>query len=289
MKTIRYVLEAVLLYSLFYTFKIMPLDFASATGGWLGQKIGPKLAASRKALRNLDLAMPDMPAEKKADVIAGMWENLGRVMAEYPHLPAIAQKRTRIKNEHILSAYLGKDTPCILVSAHIGNWEVPIPTAWITLQKEIHITYRAPNNPWSDKLLNKARTLDGQISAYPKAPSAAYQIVRALKKGATVGILIDQKFNEGIEAAFFGRSAMTNPAFVALGQKMNCPVIPVRCRRLNGADFEIKAYEPLKLKDETTGKNIPVEHVIKEAHSLLEEWITDTPEQWLWLHRRWKD
>lgn len=112
--------------------------------------------------------------------------------------------------------------------------------------------------------------------------------MKTLKDARSLGILIDQKYNEGIEADFFDMPAMTNPIFVQLCQRYKCPLIPVRNERLDGCSFRLTSYPPLETFN-ADGTSRPVEDVIKDAHQLLETWIKERPEQWMWLHHRWKD
>lgn len=287
MKNIRYAFEAALLHLLFFIFGEMPTHISSAVGGWLGRLIGPRLAASRKALRNIEAALPNLSSEQHEHAIRGMWDNLGRIIAEYPHLEKIGKHHVQIEGyEHILNDDV-KASGALLISAHMGNWEICSASMLKQYDTPIDLTYRAPNNPWSDKLLSKVRTLNGRIQTYSKSRQGGKGLIDALKNKRLIGILIDQKYNEGISAPFFGMPAMTNPVFVQLAQKYKAPIIPVRGQRLDGANFKLTFYEPLKTFDES-GAPLPIEDVISQAHEYLEEWITQKPEQWLWLHRRWK-
>ncbi len=289
MKKIRYFFEGLLLWFLFGFFKLFTPKMSSNMGGYIGRTIGPKLAASRKAYRHIQLAMPNTPKERQDEIVRGMWDNLGRLIAEYPHLEKIAVEHTKINNLDRLKPYLDdKDQAIIFIGAHLGNWEVNSTATLKQLNHPIDLTYRAPNNPWSAYLLNKARTLNGRLTAYPKARESGRLIMRAIKDKKTLGILIDQKYNPGLEVNFFSKPAMTNPIFVSLAQKYKCALIPVRNQRVNGCNFVITPYPPLRLF-EKDGSPRPVEDIIKEAHSLLEAWIADKPEQWIWLHRRWKN
>ncbi len=279
MKKIRYAFEALFLLLLFLFSKILPVQWASGFGGWIGDVIGMRLAASRKAHTNLKAALPDMSDGERQDIVRGMWNNLGRVMMEYPHLEHIGRDRTEIIGTEILEQY--KDRPAILFTAHLANWEV-CPIAALT-QQDFKVTsiYRAPNNPFSDKMLLRARTLGSKLRTIPKSKSGTRHLIKALKNNEHIGVLIDQKYNEGVKADFFGQPAMTSPAFVQLAQKFDCPLIPLKIERLNGCAFKMTILPPLDIKDK------PVEDVINHSHALLEGWITDHPAQWLWLHRRW--
>jgi len=210
-----------------------------------------------------------------------MWDNLGRVMMEYPYITPTAKNKTTIHNFEILQAYKGQSI--IFISAHLGNWEICPPAFALQHDLLADPMYRPPNNPFSDWILNKARTLNGRLHPIPKSKAGTKQLFQTLKAGQSVGILIDQKYNEGIESHFMGYPAMTTPSFAQLAQKFNAPVIPLQIIRSKGTNFEIIVHPPLNIK------NKEITDIIQQAHSQLELWINENPGQWLWLHRRWKD
>jgi Kdo2-lipid IVA lauroyltransferase/acyltransferase len=280
MQTAIYIVQAALLQLLMWIFAILPLDTASAFGGWIGRTIGPLLGASKRAGRHLEIAFPGMPTEEKKKITRDMWENIGRNLAEYPHLAQIGRERLTIHNEHIIKDVIAAGNGGVFFSAHVGNWEAPVPGMLARYGVAASLTYRALNNTYADNILRRYRTLAEKIKAYPKARESGKLLISDLKNKGYLAILIDQKYNEGVAVPFFGRPAMTNPIFIELAQKYKCPVIPVRCKRVNGVHFEITLHEPLKINR--------TEQALAEAHSILESWIKDAPEQWLWLHRRWK-
>ena len=286
MKQFRYLLEACVLYVFYYLCRILPVDAASGLGGWLGRTIGPRLAASRKALRHLEQALPELSEEQRRRTVRDMWDNLGRVLAEYPHLETIGRERTTFINKHILEDLCAKGGPAVFIGGHLANWEVSSAALLTQLGHPVDLTYRAVNNPFADALLRRARTLNGKLRAFPKSRESGKHILRTVKEGRFLGILIDQKYNEGVAVPFFGRPAMTNPIFVQLGQKYDCPIVPVCGKRLKGAHFEIHIAEPLSVFSED-GNPLPVEKIIENAHLYLENRIREEPGQWIWLHRRW--
>ncbi len=284
LKKIRYIAEAAILVVLLSLFRLLPLDRASALGGWLGRTIGPRLATTRKAKRNVEAALPGLNAQRQDEIISAMWDNLGRVFAEYPHLETIGRTRVTFENAGIIETLIAANQPFMVISAHSGNWEIAAAAMLARFDKPLDLTYRAPNNPWVDKMLLRARTLGGVIKAYPKSRGGGQEIVRAMREGRYIAMLVDQKYNEGIEMPFLGRPAMTNPAFAQLAQKFGYPVIPVRIERQDGARFTITIEQPLATDaDNTTGD------ILAQAHTRLEDWICQQPGQWLWLHRRWKE
>lgn len=281
MKRARYFLEAVLLATLMAIFKAMPLDMASAIGGAAGRFIGPRLAASRKALRQVAEALPELTEAEQRKVIAGMWDNLGRVMAEYPHLEKIGRERVTINCAAGVEEMFRRGQPCLIIASHMANWEIGSALMLAHFNVIMDLTYRAPNNPWADRLLMNARSLGGRIRGYAKSRAGGMEIIKAMRAGKTLAIMIDQKYNEGLAIPFFGRPAMTNPVFVQLAHKFNYPVLPAQIERTGGAHFIVTFHEPLAIEGKETGQ------VILEANAHLERWIRKRPEQWLWLHRRW--
>lgn len=278
-KKIRYSIEALTLSIFMIISKLLPLDWASAMGGFIGRTLGPRMAVSRKAKAHLQIAFPDIDESRINEIITGMWDNLGRVMMEYPHLTKIGKERTEIVGTDILERY--RSQPTLIISGHFANWECCPPALYLQHNHQASPIYRAPNNPLSDKMLEYTRSLAGKIKAIPKSKSGTRHIFNALKEGRFIGMLLDQKYNEGVAVNFFGKPAMTSPIFVQLAQKFNCPVIPLRIERTNGANFKITIEEPIDIRGKTP------ETVISEIHTMFEQWITDRPEQWLWLHKRW--
>lgn len=287
MKSIFYLLQGSLLSILMFIFGALPLDAASNLGGWIGRTIGPLLGVSKRARKHLEVAFPGMPDAEKKKITLEMWDNLGRVIGEYPHLEEIAKSRVTVKNEHIVKDALARGAGAIFISAHIGNWETHVPALLARHGVAAALTYRGMNNPHADNILRRLRTLKGKLKAFPKARESGRALLMEMKNKGCVAILIDQKFNEGVEAHFFGKPAMTNPVFVQLAQKFRVPLIAVQCERTGGANFELCVHVPLKLFDDA-GAPLTAEGVIAQAHAILEGWIRETPGQWLWLHRRWR-
>lgn len=281
MKKIRYLAEYLALRFALLIFRLMPLDAASATGGGLGRAIGPRLAASRKAMRNLENALPELTADERREIVRGMWDNLGRVIAEYPHLEQIVRERLTVTADESAARLMRDNAPCMMIGAHCANWEVGGLTMYFHFGKTVDLTYRAPNNPWVDERLLKLRTLNGLLRAHAKSRSGGQELIRAMREGRYTGMLIDQKYNEGLAVPFFNRPAMTNPAFVQLSVKFGYHIVPWQVERLKGAHFHITIYPPLETKNRETVD------VMADAHQYLERWIRKRPEQWLWLHRRW--
>jgi KDO2-lipid IV(A) lauroyltransferase len=283
-----YIAQAVLLGLFLGLCRLLPIDWASAMGGWIGRTVGPRMGQTRKALRNLQRAMPENSPAENARIIRGMWDNLGRTIAEYPHLPRICAQleggRVRvdgIENFYALAAHKG---PGILFSGHFANWEIA-PYLARKAGMSLGLVYRTPNNPWADRLITRFRDAPANFA---KGAQGARELFVYLKRGGRAGMLVDQKMNDGIPVPFFGRDAMTAPAIAQLGLRLGCMLAPAWTERLEGARFRIVVHPPLTLTP--TGDRLADERALMvRVNQMLEEWIRTRPEQWLWLHRRWPD
>jgi Kdo2-lipid IVA lauroyltransferase/acyltransferase len=271
-------------------FRVLPVDWASGIGGFLARMIGSRLGITKRADENLKRALPHLTPAERRQVIAGMWDNLGRVIAEYPHLDKfrLFEKNSRIEGIDGGNILATRDPAkkYIFFSAHYGNWEIAIRTA---AQAGFEVTgvYRAPNNPIVDRFMLWARGAEGG-ELVPKGDIAAKKAFGALREGRALCMLVDQKMNDGIPVPFFGRDAMTAPALAVLALRYDCAVVPIRMERTNGARFRMISEPPLTLRK--TGDNDADRRALMvEVNAIVERWVRERPEQWLWLHRRWPD
>ena len=276
MKNIRYFAEASILWLAFLIFRALPYRKASDLGGWIGRSIGPKLAASRKAYKNIAAALPGKTEDEYKFIVRDMWNNLGRVIAEYPHLREIIQDVKVVGMEHLESM----PDSFVILGAHNANWELM--PFFFNYRANLPVTaiYRAPNNPYSEKLLDQCRNPEDRGVYTPKSSSGSRQLVKTLHQDGRIVILFDQKYNQGIEATFFGRPAMTSTSFSQLARKYDCPILPVWVER-DGHDFTIVIDKPFMIGERTDAE------MVEYGHRILEAQILKNPGQWLWLHRRW--
>jgi Kdo2-lipid IVA lauroyltransferase/acyltransferase len=278
---------AVLIYALFW---VLPLDAASGLGGFLARSVGPRLAISRRALRNLRRAIPETSEAEGRRIIRGMWDNLGRVIAEYPHLGKYhayeADGRIELQGAEIIRAQNAPGRRAIFFSGHFGNWEVAT-LAVTQAGLEVVEMYRAANNPIVDQLINHSRGVVGSELA-AKGSAGARRMLAAMKSERHIAMLIDQKTNDGIPIPFFGRDAMTAPSLAVFALRYDCAVVPVRVDRLAGARFRITVEPPLDLP-RTGDDAADTLAIMTKVNQVLERWIREQPDHWFWLHRRWPD
>ncbi len=285
-------LEALAARLLFRLLRRLGRARASNLGGRLARGIGPTLPVSRVAERNLCLAMPHLGRTARRRIIRGVWENLGRTVAEFPHLGSLRKNTLsgpgwEMVGEEILWEQARRGGPAIFVSGHIGNWELMPP---VLMQYGIRMSsmYRAAGNPLIDQLIRELRdqAMGENVPVFAKGAKGARAALSHVAKGGYLGLLVDQKMNDGVRASFFGHPAMTAPALATLALRYRATVIPGHVERIGPARFRLICETPLVLPD--TGDRLRDQLALTQTvNDLLEGWIRQKPESWLWLHRRW--
>jgi len=284
-----YPVQAVLAYVLVSVIRLLPLNTASGLGGWLGRNLGPCLRVTARARTNLEKAFPDKSDSELKSIIREMWDNLGRTLFEFPHLDRLKFDQDSDHVEVVGAEYIEQlrddGRPGICFAAHLANWELAS-LSIVRHDLPLHLIYRVPNNLLVEKVYHQRR-LDN-VGLLPKGAQGARRAIAILKEGGHLGIMLDQKMNDGIPVPFFGRDAMTAPAIAQFALKYKCPVVPVQVERLKGATFRI-TYHPPKEYEPTGDRTADVARIMTSVNARLEKWIRQNPAQWLWLHNRWPD
>ena len=285
----RNILEYIIAIFFFLLFKLLGLKLSSLLGGLIFSIYGFFSKRNLIVKKNILRVFPKISTQEQNSIIRRMWFHFGRVVGEYPNLNRIKLKNTSniiIENEKNLINPLKKYSNCLFFSAHIGNWEL---TSHLLIQKgfKISFIYRAPNNHLIDKLLRKIR-FDYGVGLIRKGNQGAKQCLKILNnKGGHIGMLIDQKMNDGISTNFFGESVKSPSAIAKFALKFNCPIIPAVCFRENSTNFRISYSKPIS-PDEL--KKIGNEkEIMNYLNKYVEIWIKEKPEQWIWFHNRWNN
>lgn len=263
---------------------------ASNVGGAVARSIGRFLPVNRVGDANLRRAMPKMDRATRRVTLRGVWDNLGRVAAELPHVgllgPSAFGPGWELEGLEHLEAVLAHGGPAIFFSAHIGNWEfLPVVAAHHGMR--LSNFYRAASNPLVDDMIKQLRARAvGDVPNFPKGAAGARAALQHLSRGGFLGMLVDQKMNDGISVPFFGHAAMTAPAAAVYALRYRCPLIPAHTQRLGPARMRLILEAPLDLPD-TGDRQQDILLVTTALNARLETWIRDRPGEWLWLHRRW--
>jgi Kdo2-lipid IVA lauroyltransferase/acyltransferase len=268
-------------------------DRASDLCGAALRRIGPLLPAHRIGQSNLRAAFPDQGPGWIEATLRGAWENLGRVGGEYVHLgriwdydPAHPNSGRIVTDDAALFYQLLHDgKPALCFTAHLANWELPAVAA-AAHGLPSAVVYRMPNNRGVADEIARIRTpLMGRLIR--TRAEAAIEMAAALERGEHLGMLVDQHFSRGEGVTFFGRRCKANPTIARLARRYDCPVVGVRVIRLSGGRFRICGTGPLDLPRNAAAE-VDVAATTQMITAIIEGWIREHPEQWLWFHRRWR-
>jgi KDO2-lipid IV(A) lauroyltransferase len=265
----------------------------SNVAGAFMRTAGPWLPEHRTGRDNLRAAFPDKSDAEIETILRGVWDNLGRVAAEIAHLDHICSghphKRTFIDyTPEAIARFLhlkNDGKPALVFAAHLGNWELPAVIAASDGLDSV-ILYRRPNlGAIADAVIALRKGLMGEL--VPSSMGAPVALARALEQGRHVAMLVDQHYTRGVDVTFFGRTCKANPLIAMLAREVECPIYGTRVIRLPGNRFRGEISEEVKPVRDADGR-IDVRGTMQAITNVVEGWIREHPEQWLWVHRRWR-
>jgi KDO2-lipid IV(A) lauroyltransferase len=274
----------------------VPFDMLANGAGRFMRTIGPLFRENKIARAQLAAAFPEKSPQEIEAILSGVWDNLGRMGAEFAHLdrlwdwdPEHPEREGRIVLEQPsidrFRTLLGDGKPALIFAAHLGNWELPAISA-ATYKLDSAVLYRRPNIKAVNDWIGETRaTHMGEIIA--TGLDAPVKISNALQRGAHVGMLVDQYYVRGVEVTFFGRKTNANPLLARLARHFNCPIHGTRIVRLPGNRFRAELTEEISPVRDAAG-DIDIAGTMQAITSAIEGWVREHPEQWLWLHRRWR-
>ncbi|MDH3974590.1 MAG: lysophospholipid acyltransferase family protein [Deltaproteobacteria bacterium] len=271
-------------------FNVLPLPAARLLGRFIGCSF---FCVSHKyrtmAVNNILKAL----SLKKIDALKmahSTFENFGVSFVEMVKFQGISREKVskyvEIEGYHNYLKAAQSEKGAFLMSAHIGNWEM-LAAVHSMLSGSISVIYKKTKNPFVEKYISKMRNKNNIVSIYRR--NSARKIVSALKKGDTVGILPDLRTNKGlrIEADFFGMPALTNYGIALLAIRTGAPIVPGFAVRTKEGRLKCIYGEPIYL--EKTGNDpSSLKKAVSRINLVLEDIIKKYPDQWYWMHDRWK-
>jgi Kdo2-lipid IVA lauroyltransferase/acyltransferase len=278
-KRIKYLLEASIVYLLYWLLYIMPIDYASALAGYIASKIGPKLRVSNIAVINLRKCFPNFSEEDIEDIVFKMWNNLGRIAGEFPHWSKMSSE-DYYKRVKFVKPVNKITRSGLLLSGHLGNFDLVPKAATDLTDHNLKFIYRPANNHYIDRMIRLEREKN-KLIMFPKGKSGLKRILEALDSGDVIGMMIDQKMNDGLEIPFFGMPAKSTNLPAKLSIKFKLPIYIGKVTRTKGVNYKVEVEE-IKI---IPGENIKT--ISCKINNILEGWIKEQPEQWFWIHRRW--
>jgi Kdo2-lipid IVA lauroyltransferase/acyltransferase len=260
------------------------------------RKIGPLFKEHRIGREQLRAAFPEKSNTEIEKILGGVWDNLGRIAIEFAHLdefcvegfgrqtPDVITYPPESKDRYDWITKSGKAT--IGFAAHLANWELPGVGAKLIGVKSA-VLYRRPNiGAVSDVIVKLREPLMGEL--IPTGLDAPVKLARLLQSGIHVGMLADQHYSKGVEVNFFGRPCLANPLIAMLARQTELPIYGMRVvRKLDGNSFWGEVSDPVEPARDKSGR-IDIKGTMQAVTAVIEGWIRQYPEQWLWLHRRWR-
>ncbi len=285
-------------YAIFRTavavFAALPLHAALRLGAWVGALFYLLDVRDRRiAMRNLRIAFPEKSVAQRRRILRASCRNLGRVAAEFCHLPALTPEsmlqRLRFADRAAWDRAIEQAgrRGAVIVTAHFGNWEL-LAYAHGLLGHPITLVHRPMHNPLVDAVITDIRSPAGTRSIKKKA--AAKEALRALKRHEILVIPSDQNqtLSYGVFVDFFGTSACTTPGVARLAMLTAAPVYPVfLVREDEGAQHRIEILPEVEMAS-TGDREADIRTNTQRCSAIIEDMIRRHPEQWIWFHKRWK-
>ena len=286
MKQIKYFFQFLFVIIFFSLFKILGFKISSAIGGKLFEIIGPMFRSKKLIHSNIKRAIPDINLQDINKLTKLMWNNYGRVFAEYIFIKDFRSGKidstVDIIGQETLAEIKKNNKPVVFISGHFSNFELMA----MHLEKagiELSAIYRPLNNIFLNKIIEKIRKNYICKNQIKKGIGGMKKLISLKKNNYSTALMIDQRVSEGIKADFFNQEALTTTIPAQLVKKFNIPVVPIFIERINGINFKITINKPLNFSKETSIKDITI-----ELNQILEKMIISNPEQWIWSHNRWK-
>ena len=286
MSKIKYFFQFIIIIFMFFIFKILGIRLSSYIGGKIFQFIGP-LFRSRKLIEsNIQKAFPTIDQQKQSKIIVAMWNNYGRVFAEYMFIKDFRNNQLSnniiIEGKEILENIKKNNERVVFISGHFSNFELMA----MEIEKfgiKIAAIYRPLKNIFLNYIMEKIRKKYICKNQLKKGIGGLKELIKLNKNGHSTALMIDQRVSQGIKSNFFNEKAFTTTIPAQLVKKFDIPIVPIFIERFDGIKFRIKIQKPVYFS-----KNNSIDSITKRLNEILENMILKTPYNWIWSHNRWK-
>ena len=286
MKLIKYFFQFIFVFLFFLIFKILGPKLSSFISGKIFEIIGPLFRSKKIIELNIQRAIPNIDTNKLKKIKNSMWNNYGRVFAEYVFMKDFRSGRLstniKIQGYEILEEINKKNKQVIFISGHFGNFELMA----MHLDKsgiKLSAIYRPLNNPFLNPIMEKIRKKYICRNQVKKGIGGMKKLILFKKKNYSTALMIDQRVSQGIRSNFFNQEAFTTTIPAQLIKKFDIPIVPIYIERTDGINFKMTVNQPINFSKDHSEKQIT-----DELNRLIEKMIMLKPEQWIWSHNRWK-
>ena len=283
---IKYLIQFFLAIIFFIIFKVLGANLSSKLSGKIFEIIGPFFRSKKLIYSNIKKAFPNIKSDNSEKISKLMWNNYGRVFAEYMFIKEFRNgklaSKIKIEGNEILEEIKNSNRQVVFISGHFANFELMA----MQIEKsgiKLSAIYRPLNNIFLNKIMEDIRKKYICKNQIPKGIKGTKDLLKAFKDGSSVAIMIDQRVSEGKKILLLNKTALTSTIPAQLVKRYNCKIVPVYVERKNNHYFNIEFSEPLKFHDTNN-----LEEITLKLNIWLEQMIKKRPSQWIWTHNRWK-
>tara|TARA_Y100000022_G_scaffold27123_1_gene20630 strand:- start:153 stop:1013 length:861 start_codon:yes stop_codon:yes gene_type:complete len=286
MNKLKYFFQFILIIFIFLIFKILGVKISSFIGGKLFELIGPMFRSKKIINENIKRAFPKIEQKKLDNIKSLMWNNYGRVFAEYIFLKEFRYGKLRdniiIDGQEILKKIKDDNKKVVFISGHFSNFEL-MAMQIDKLGIKIGAIYRPLNNFFLNIIMEKIRKKYICKNQIKKGVGGLKELLRLNKEGYSTALMIDQRVSQGIRSNFFDQRAFTTTIPAQLVKKFDIPVVPIFIERYEDLQFKMRVFEPINFSKEES-----IESITEKLNKILETMIINNPNNWIWTHNRWK-
>ena len=286
MRIVKYFIQFLIISLSFLIFKILGLRCASYISGQIVSLVGPFFRSKNLIKLNILRALPNLKRNEMEHIIKKMWNNYGRILAEFIFIKDFRSSKftnnIEIKGQEILDIIKKNNEPVIFVSGHFNNFELMA----MQIEKsgiDLAVIYRPLNNKFLNFIMEKIRKKHICKNQIKKGISGTRQLLSFFKKKTSIALMIDQRVSQGIKTNFFKHEAFTTTIPAQFVKKFKCKIVPIYIERVKNTKFRLTIHEPLVYLNHES-----IESITLNLNLTLEKLILKNPEQWIWSHNRWK-
>ena len=283
-KPIKYFFEAFFVYLFFLIAKLIGLSLSRKVFSFIFKKIGPIIRSNNIINKNLLKFSNELSDQEKKEITSNMWSNYGMTFIEYIFLNNFkkGQSHIDIEGENILRKISLDNKPVIFISGHFANFEL---MSMEITKKKINLAtiYRPLNNFFLNPFMEHVRKKYVCKNQIKKGRRGVKESVEYIKNNHSIALMVDQRVSEGEQIKFFDKEALTTTLPGQLALKYNLDIVPIFIERHGCGFFKMKVHEPIKssnFKDKID--------LSEKLNRIIENMISENPNQWIWTHNRWK-
>ncbi len=286
MKYIKYFFQFIFIIFSFLLFKILGPYLSSKISGKIFERIGPFFRSKKIIHSNIKKAFPNIDENDSNSIENLMWNNYGRVFAEYMFMKDFRfgklSQNIKVDGQEILNEIKKSNQKVIFISGHLSNFEL---MAMYLEKNNISLSaiYRPLNNVFLNLIMERIRKKYICKNQIKKGIGGLKKLILFKKNNFSTALMIDQRVSEGILSNLFNQQALTTTIPAQLVKKFNIPVVPVYIERIKELNFKITINKPINFSNDDS-----TQLITDKLNQILENMILKKPDQWIWTHNRWK-